>query len=164
MVDKMNPVTFSLVAALILGVWGWSTDAADCSIGHFVVWNVTISSQLEMNRFIANVTAYNDKNRSTTNCLHLSLAGGHGSNYEMDIVKLLNINVTDGNLIVKSVGGTAEINCTAHASDLEELREALQPLSRASLVLLDGLTFTGCPVPILIEKASNVVIQNCVFQ
>ena len=158
----MKSVTFSLVVVLISGVWGWSTDAADCNSGHFIVWNVTISSQLEMNRFIANVTAYNDKNRSTTNCIYLSLAGG--TSYEMDIVKLLNINVTDGNLIVKSVGGSVEINCTAHLSNLDELSQIVQPLSRASLVLLDGLIFTECPVPILIEEASNVVIQNCVFQ
>ena len=58
----------------------------------------------------------------------------------------------------------AESNCTASQSDLEELREVVQPISRASLVLMDGLVFTGCPVPIMIEEASSVVIQNCVFQ
>ena len=158
----MNPLTFSLVAGAVLlsGVLTWNTDAAYCG-GDLVVWNVTISSQLEMNRFIANVTAYSNK-RGTVDCLYLSLAGG--TNYEIDIVKLLNINVTNGNLIVKSKGGSVEINCTAHSSDLENLTQILHPLSRASLVLLDGLIFIGCPVPILIEEASNVVIQNCVFQ
>ena len=159
----MNPLTFSLVAGAVLfsGVLTWSTDAAYRGSGDLVVWNVTINSQLEMNRFIANVTAYSNK-RGTVDCLYLSLAGG--TNYEIDIVKLLNINVTNGNLIVKSKGGSVEINCTAHSSDLENLTQTLHPLSRASLVLLDGLIFTGCPVPILIEEASNVVIQNCVFQ
>ena len=160
----MNPLTFSLVAGAVLlsGVLTWSTDAAYCG-GDLarVVWNVTISSQLEMNRFIANVTAYSNK-RGTMDCLYLSLAGG--TNYEIDIVKLLNINITNGNLIVKSKGGSVEINCTAHSSDLENLTQILRPLSRASLVLLDGLVFTGCPVPILIEEAFNVSIQNCVFQ
>ena len=157
----MNPLTFSLVAGAVLFSGVWSTDAAYCSSGDLVVWNVTINSQLEMNRFIANVTAYSNK-RGTMDCLYLSLAGG--TNYEIDIVKLLNINVTNGNLIVKSKGGSVEINCTAHSSDLENLTQILHPLSRASLVLLDGLIFTGCPVPILIEEAFTVVIQNCVFQ
>ena len=58
----------------------------------------------------------------------------------------------------------AEINCKTGFSDLEMLSKTVQPLSRASLVLLDGLVFIGCPVPILIEEASNVIVQNCVFQ
>ena len=81
-------------------------------------------------------------------------------------MKIVSIN---GSLIMESKGGPAEINCITSLSgytiyDLEKLREALQPLSGASLVLLDGLVFNGCPVPILIEEALNVVIQNCVFQ
>ena len=58
----------------------------------------------------------------------------------------------------------AEVTCKTSLSDLEELSKTIQPLSRASLVLLDELVFTGCPIPILIEEASNVIIQNCIFQ
>ena len=81
----------------------------------------------------------------------------------MNMMKLM-FMATNGSLIMRSSGGTAEINCSTGISDLEELSKTIKPLSRASLVLLDGLVFTGCPVPILIEETSNVVIKNCVFQ
>ena len=125
---------------------------------NLVVWNATIVDQLQLTQFIDNVTMYTD-HWNTTNCLYLSLTGG--TNYELDIVKLMKISI-NGSLVLESKGSSAEINCPQY--DLEELSQTLQPLTRASLVLLDGLIFTGCPVPILIEEASNVVIQNCVFQ
>jgi len=147
--------------------WHWRTDAAAASsvcAGNLaelgLVWNVSVVSQLELNQFIENVATHGEK-RNTTNCLYLSLAGGN--NYELDIVELMKISI-NGSLIMESKGGPAEINCMSRLSDLEKLRQTLQPLSHALLVLLDGLIFNGCPVPILIEEASNVIIQNCVFQ
>ena len=127
---------------------------------NLTVWNVTVVTQLELSRFIENVTTYT-KRCNTTNCLYLSLTGG--SNYELDIVNIMKLSI-NGSLMIESKGGLSEINCTTASSDLEELSQTVQPLSRASLVLLDGLIFTGCPVPILIEEASNVFIQNCVFR
>ena len=126
-----------------------------------MVWNVSVSTQPQLDQFMENMTAYND--RRNTSCLHLSLAGD--SNYMLDIVKLMSISLTNGgSLILESKGGPAEIYCTASQSDVNELKEVVQPISRASLVLMDGLVITGCPVPIMIEEASNVAIQNCVFQ
>ena len=126
-----------------------------------MVWNVTIMNQLDLTRFIENVTTYTDR-WNATNCVHLSLAGGR--QYELDIVKLMKIAI-NGSLIMEKNGSLlAEINCSTAISDLKELSKAIKPLSRASLVLLHGLVFTGCPVPILIEETSNVVIKNCVFQ
>ena len=151
---------------LVLLVWYWKTGhGAYCTSNNLdeslMVWNVTASTQLELTQFIENVTTYTDL-KNITNCLYLSLAGG--SNYELDIIKLIKISI-NGSLLLESKDGSANIACTAGGSfDLEAIRQTLQPLSRASLVLLDGLIFTGCPVPILIEEASNVVIQNCVFQ
>ena len=141
----------------------WITYAVCCNEldENLAVWNATIVNQLQLTQFIDNVTMYTD-HWNTTNCLYLSLTGG--TNYELDIVKLMKISV-NGSLVMESEGGSADMNCTIDPQyDLEELSQTLQPLSRASLVLLDGLIFTGCPVPILIEEASNVAIQNCVFQ
>ena len=156
----MNSLTLSLVVitSLCSSLWEWRIDAASHT-NNFLVWNVSVSSQVGLNQFIENVTTYSNK-RNITNLVYLSLARG---NYELDIVKLMNISI-NGSLIMESEDGSVEIKCTAYLSDLEELRQRLNPLSHASLVLLDGLVFTGCPVPILIEDTSNVVIQNCVFQ
>ena len=154
-------ITGSLLLAL--SMWYWRSEAAHSYDldENLTVWNVTIVSQLELAGFIENVTTYT-KQWNTTNSLYMSVSGG--KDYELDIVRLMKISI-NGNLVMKSEGGSAKIVCTASGSfDLEVLNQALQPLSRASLVLLDGLIFTGCPVPILIEEASNVVIQNCVFQ
>ena len=94
-------------------------------------------------------------------CVHLCLVGG--CTYKVNMMKMM-LWGTNSSLIMESKDGTAEIDCKADSSDLEELDKTLQPLSRASLVLLDGLKFTGCPVPIQIEEVSNVVIQNCIFR
>ena len=96
-----------------------------------------------------------------TTCVHLRLVGG--CTYKVNIMKMM-LWGTNSSLMMECKDGTAEIDCMADSSDLKELDKTLQPLSRASLVLLDGLIFTGCPVPILIEEASNVVVQKCVFR
>ena len=142
-----------------------TTNVDACSDGRsvgFLVWNVSVVSQSDLDQFIQNVSAYNysdQKKAVTTKCLYLSLTAG---DYELDIIKLMKIS-TNGSLVItgKSEGGSVGINCKA---DGLVGMEDLQPLSRALLVLLDGLIFTGCPVPILIEEAFTVVIQNCVFQ
>jgi len=150
----------TLSHVFILVLCYWKTDASHCNSENSTIWNVSVVTQLELNQFIENVTTHSDA-RITTNCLYLSLAGGNI--YEVDIVELMKISI-NGSLIMESKGGPAEINCMSRLSDLEKLRQTLQPLSHALLVLLDGLIFNGCPVPILIEEASIVVIQNCVFQ
>ena len=151
------------ILASLLYMWCWKTYAVCCN-ENLVVWNTTIVDQLQLNQFIENVTTYTN-HWNTTNCLYLSLGGG--TNYELDIVKLMKISVS-GSLVMESKDGSTEINCTIdqqlYMYGVEQLYQTVQPLSHASLVLLDGLIFTGCPVPILIEEASNVVIQNCVFQ
>ena len=153
----------SLLKVLVLVLWYWRTNACcNDSDEDLTVWNITIVNRLELNWFIENVTTYTHL-KNSTNCLYISLAGGNI--YELDIVKLMKIAI-NGSLVMESKGGLAEINCTtgSHLSDLEELSQTVQPLSRASQVLLDGLILVRCPVPILIEEASNVVLQNCAFQ
>ena len=141
----------------------WRIDASEdgSGISDEMIWNISVTNQSQLDQFMENVTAYND--RRNTSYLHLTLAGNNS--YIVDIVKLMNISLTnDGKLIVESKGGLAEIDCRASQSDLKELRNIVQPISRASLVLMDGLVITRCPVPIMIEEVCNVTIQNCVFR
>ena len=123
---------------------------SDCSEGNVIL----VRNQSEIDRFM-------DTGPPIATCVHLCLVGGN--TYEVNMMKMM-LWSTNNSLIMESKNDTAKIDCTADSSDLEELRKTLRPLSRASLVLLDGLIFTGCPVPILIEEASNVFIKNCVFQ
>ena len=123
---------------------------SDCSEESVIL----VSNQSEIDQFMNSAPPI-------TTCVHLCLVGG--CTYKVNMMKMM-LWGTNSSLIMESKDGTAEIDCKADSSDLEELDKTLQPLSRASLVLLDGLIFTGCPVPILIEEASKVVIQNCVFQ
>ena len=156
-----------LLLVLLSLLWYWRINASEEGSGTNdeiitsedpMIWNVSVSTQPQLDQFMGNMTAYNDIRN--TSYLHLSLAGDNS--YTLDIVKLMNISLTNnGSLILESKGGSAEIDCTA---DLEELKEVVQPISRASLVLIDGLVITGCPVRIMIEEASNVTIQNCVFR
>ena len=119
--------------------------------------NVTITKQSELDQFLNSATS-----RDKVRCVHLSLAAGNS--YKLNIVKFMQINLEhNASLIVVGEGGGVDINCTASLSDLEELRKLNLSLSRASLVLLDGLVFTSCPVPIVIEEVLTVVINNCYF-
>ena len=160
----INPIQLSLLLILSSVLYHCRADSGVCSGGQLaegglLVWNVSIASQLDLNQCIENVTACGDAKKNTTKYLHISLVA---NDYELDIIKLMNIS-TNGRLVIESKGGrSAGINCTADLADGRA--EDLKPLSGASLVLLDGLVFTGCPVPILIEEASSVLIQNCVFQ
>ena len=128
----------------------------DCS-GEFLV-----SNQSEIDQFMKTPQFYNNPSNNPV-CIHFLLNPGNA--YKVDMMKMMFL-ATNGSLIMKSNGGPVEIHCTAGSSDLagEAVNQIIQPLSRAPLVLLDGLVFTGCPVPILIEEASNVVIQDCVFR
>ena len=169
-VNVMSMIPGNLLFVLILLSWPWRINASEDGSGindeliiseDPMVWNVSVSTQSQLEQFMENVTAYND--RRNTSCLHLSLDGDN--NYMLDIVKLMNISLTnDGSLILESKGGPAEIDCIASQSDVKKLKEVVRPISRASLVLMDGLVISGCPVPLMIEEASNVTIQNCVFQ
>lgn len=122
-----------------------------------LVASTFVTNQLQLEKFIhGNVTD------TPHLALNLTLAGNN--TYVLDIIKLINIYKDSSQLIMESKDGPAEITCTASESDPEKLKEVAQPISRASLVKMDGLIFTGCPVPIMIEEVNNVTIQNCIFQ
>ena len=119
----------------------------------------SVNNQSQLDKFMANISSYSSDNASDDVCVRLSLVG---SIFKLDVLQLMKINLgTNGSLVI--TGNSVNINCTTNVTDPEELRELLQPISRALLVLFDGLVFTGCPVPIVMEEVSNVMIQNCVF-
>ena len=142
-----------LINLLLSLLWHWSSDVGGRN-AKILVGGVFVTNQSQLDQFM-NVT---DAHLGA----HLTLTGD--SSYVLDIVKLMKIYRNSSQLVVESEGGPVEINCTASESDPEKLGEVLQPISNVSLVLMDGIIFTGCPVPIMIENVDNVTIQNCVFQ
>ena len=62
------------------------------------------------------------------------------------------------------VAGHVEIHCIASTSNLDELRSIFRPISNIALVAFDGLIYDSCPVPIVIEEVSVVVVKNCTFR
>ena len=128
-----------------------SIRGTDCRV---VVRRISDQSQFDL--IMKNLS---DEDHNTTRCIHLSLTG---NNFIVDLPQLMRINLgTNGSLVI--TGYSTVINCSTTVTDLESLRNTLRPISRANLVMFDGLVFIRCPVPIVIEEVSNVVIQNCVF-
>ena len=126
-------------------------ESQSCSVRKSV-----ISDQTQLDLFIRNTSLYDN----STKCIQLSL---NGSSFNVDLLQLMRLNLgTNGSLEI--TGDSVNINCSINITDHVELKDMLQPIiSRALLVLLDGLVFTKCPVPILIEEVSTVIVQNCVF-
>ena len=92
-------------------------------------------------------------------CIQLLLIG---DSFKLDPLQLMGMKL-DANASLVIIGDSVNIHCTSNITDQEELMGMLQPISRAQSVLFDGLVFTKCPVPIVIEEVYNVMIQNCVF-
>ena len=141
-------------------LWDLSTNGGDRSM-MVVVESIVITNQSQLNQFLNSSTASSIKGTSPD--INISLNGDNQKSYILDIVSLMRMNISHRKLIMKGEGGQAMINCTTD-HDAEKLEEIVRPISNASLVLIDGLEFTSCPVPIMIEEACKVVIQNCVFQ
>jgi len=123
--------------------------------------NVTIADQQQWNEFIQNSSPLFSRSNSddVSNCIKLSFIG---KSFQLDLLQLMRINLgTNGSLVI--MGNSVNLNCYVNITDEEELRKSLQPISRALLIFFDGLVFTKCPVPIVIEEVTNVIIQNCVF-
>ena len=134
-------------------------ELLDCNdVGSTSNWSVQVDNQAELDDFMNNTTSFTTETASR--CIRLSLKNG---TYQLDVVKMMQLKLgTEGGLVIAGVNGTANINCTANTSNLEELRNI--SISNVSLVSFDGLIFNSCPVPIVIEEVSVVVVQNCVFR
>ena len=123
-----------------------------------------ITNQSKLDLFMNNASLYENPNANTTICIQLELVRVDSvhTSFTLDLVQLMRINLgANGSLVI--TGNSVNINCTTNVTDSEELRKLLQPISRALLVSFDGLVFTRCPVPIVMEEVAHVIIQNCVF-
>ena len=155
-----------LIVLLLFSSNAVDSNILDCFTEGFnstVRWNVSIHEQEELDKFIENVTSYPDDN--TNRCIQLFLTG---KSYGLDVIKMTEIKLgRGGGLVVVGVANPpwprVKINCVTTVSDLEELRGIFRPISNISLISLKGLTFTACPVPLVLEEVSNVMVQNCDF-
>ena len=123
-------------------------------------WTVSVHDQAGLDTFMEEAMSTINSSR----CIQLSLAGDFS--YRLNIVKMMQINLgtDDGaGLIVVGVNRRAKIKCFDSVTNLEELRKILKPISNVSLFILDGLIFVRCPVPILVEEVSLIVVKNCEF-
>ena len=82
------------------------------------------------------------------------------NSYQLNVTKFVHgVDLKENDSLKMQVErDRAYIRCTGvvYASNLL--------LSKASMVVFDGLVFTECLRPIYLEEVNNVVIQNCVFQ
>ena len=153
----------ALIFVIIISVVVLMLRKASCAIPESHICSVArIADQSKLDLFMRNISLYDNPNANTTKCIQLSFVGSIRS-FKLDLVQLMRINLgTNGSLTIS--GNTINIYCSIiNVTDIEELRKLLRPISRALLVLFDGLVFTRCPVPIVIEEVANVIIQNCVF-
>ena len=165
-----RPTYGPILLLIVLCILQFSCDVADSSGGilncfnerfdSVVRWNVSIDEQEELDNFVHTVTSTNDdKDR----CIQLFLTG---KSYSLDIIKIMRMKLgTGGGLIIVGVANPrVTINCVAvNVSDLEELINNSTLVANVSLVVLDGLLFAECPVPVVLEEVSTVIVQNCVF-
>ena len=132
----------------------------ECFTDDIYNWTVSVHNQTELDNFMEQATAFTD----TSRCIQLSLIGNLRIRYRLDIVKLMQIKLgISGGLIVVGTNSPVEIDCGANVSNIQQSEGVPKPISNSSLVVFDGLTFVKCPVPIMIEEASTVVVQNCDF-
>ena len=141
-----------------------SSNRVDCACpGNVLIRNQT-ELDSELDRYLDDEISYRRKSNATR-CIQWILTG---RSYQLDIVELMKINLqqSDSLIIQDHNGNMVDIDCVGGPANMEELFEAVQShaLSRASLLVLDSLTFVRCPVPILIEEVSKVIISNCVFR
>ena len=124
-------------------------------------WNVTVVDQRALDDVLRNITRSLTSETVTTNkCIRLVLTS---EVYQLDIVRLMELKLgVGGGLIMMGVADRPVIECINKVSDLELLKNV--SVSKVSVVMLDGLIFNGCPVPIVFEEVSVVVVKNCVFR
>ena len=172
MATSRRPIYGPILLLIVLCIVQFSCNNADSNgdilncfnetIDSVVRWNISIDEQEELDEFIDNATSTNDKDR----CIQLFLTG---ESYTLDVMKIMGIKLgTGGGLVIVGVANNAPvtINCVATSnaiSDSEELINNSTLVAKVSLVVLDGLLFTECPVPVVLEEVSTVIVQNCVF-
>ena len=165
------PTYGPILLLIVLCILQFSCDVADSNGGvlncfnerfdSVVRWNVSIDKQEELDNIVHNITSTNDdKDR----CIQLFLTG---KSYALDIIKIMRMKLgTSGGLVIVGAASNPRvtINCVvANVSDLEELINNSTLVADVSLVVLDGLLFAQCPVPVVLEEVSTVIVQDCLF-
>ena len=124
------------------------------------------SNQSQLDQFLDNILSQR-QDQDRARCIQLSLAGGI---YRLNVTKFvhgLELKEYDS-LIVRGEGGVVNIYCLSidSATMSPKMSDYLQSrrILNASMVVFDGLVFTGCLLPIYVEEVKTVVIQNCVFR
>ena len=155
-----------IVLCVLLVLFGCIVNSSDFNLNCFersiANWNVSIRGQTELDNFVENITSFTDEN--TDKCIRLFLTE---KSYKLDVIRLMKIKLGAGGglVVVGAVSPRVKITCATSVSRsaLEELRNISRPISKVSLVALYGLIFMGCPVPLVFEEVSTVVVQNCDF-
>ena len=125
-----------------------------------VVIRMSITDQRRLDELLQNRTIFSSSSdRIVSKCIHLSFRGN--TSFQLDLLQLMTVNLGPNGSLVMTGDRSVILNCTGNATDLDP--EELDPISRALLVLFDGLVFTRCPVPIMMEEVAHVIIKNCVF-
>ena len=119
-------------------------------------YNISINGLSELNDFVNKLTD-NDEDR----CIQLFLTG---KSYTLDMINIMRSKLgTSGGLVIVGVPNLRVTKSyIANMPSLEELINSTL-VANVSLVVLDGLVFTECPVPVVLERVSTVIVQNCVF-
>ena len=134
-------------------------DPQSLLIDQCIARRTIVSEQSQLDEFVINVSSHASEHK----CVELLLVG---NSFNLDLLQMMRTELgANGSLMVtgNSPSSSVVVNCISNVTDPEELRDMLQPISRAQLVIFDGLVFTKCPVPIVIEEVYNVMILNCVF-
>ena len=135
-----------------------SSDSLGCFNERFnftKISNISINGQSELNHFVNNLADDED------GCIQLFLTG---KSYTLDMIEIMRIKLgTSGGLVIIGVTNPrVRIKCIASLPSLEELINSTL-VANVSLVVLDGLVFTKCPVPVVLERVATVIVQNCEF-
>ena len=124
-----------------------------------VHYSERVSNQSQLDRFLDNITSQKrDLGCRYPSYIQLSLTA---NTYQLNITKFVHgVDLKENDTLMVE-GEGAYISCTGvdgvHASNL------YLSIARASMVVFDGLVFTGCLRPIFVEEVKTVVIQNCAF-
>ena len=137
-----------------------SPHVTTCS-ADVIHYSERLSNQSQLDRFLDSIISRRRNSGCHSSPRHIQLSLTANS-YQLNITKfVLGVDLKgNDSLKVEGEGERVYICCTGvdgvHASNLY--------LSKASMVVFDGLVFTRCLRPIYVEEVNTVVIQNCVFQ
>ena len=74
----------------------------------------------------------------------------------------MKLGTSGGLVIVGTTNPRVTINCVV--ANVSDLINNSTLVADVSLVVLDGLLFAQCPVPVVLERVATVIVQNCMFK